>query len=325
MEEFVFRRRNRLKKHFVNTSNVLLYGYHHVSDAAKVTYQVIDGFDWENKETGDSKGYVFPATDTLAEIRNTSQRTIRRHISELEQAGLLTRKRRSHKSSILIIEDVSEQEVARYIEKFLDGKTSKPGGVGAQPQTEPNPDPKQETAQPQKQSTDTNVRSQNSQRTQMSVDNIKKEKEEALKENNVNEDFKAKKRVGGLGPIGEILKSYHLPVPTQRKTKVKPDEIVKRDYLAETLANELHDRKSLGCYRVIADKVPHDVIFQVLGSVKETASAGRIRQSRGALFVSIVSRYAKKNGIDLSFNTKKQVRATVGKGNVQAVNIRSPG
>ena len=49
-EKIVFKRRNRLKKHFVNTSNVLLYGYQNVSDAAKITFQVIDGFDWENKE-----------------------------------------------------------------------------------------------------------------------------------------------------------------------------------------------------------------------------------------------------------------------------------
>ena len=79
-EDIIFKRRNRLKKHFVPTSNVLLYCYRTVSDAAKITYQVIDSFDWESKETGDSKGYVFPATETLATIRNMSERTIQRHI-----------------------------------------------------------------------------------------------------------------------------------------------------------------------------------------------------------------------------------------------------
>lgn len=75
-EALIFQRRNRLKKHFVTTSNVLLYGYVNLSDAAKITYQVIDGFDWESKETGDSKGYAFPAVETLAAIRHTTVRTI---------------------------------------------------------------------------------------------------------------------------------------------------------------------------------------------------------------------------------------------------------
>ena len=59
-EAFIFKRRNRLKKHFVNVSNVLLYCYEFVSDAAKITFQVIDGFDWESKETGESKGWSEP-------------------------------------------------------------------------------------------------------------------------------------------------------------------------------------------------------------------------------------------------------------------------
>ena len=78
----IFQRRNRLKRHFVTTSNVLLYGYPPLSDAAKITYQVIDGFDWESKATGDSKGYVFPAVETLATIRHTTVRTIQRHLKE---------------------------------------------------------------------------------------------------------------------------------------------------------------------------------------------------------------------------------------------------
>jgi DNA-binding MarR family transcriptional regulator len=119
-EAIIFQRRNRLKRHYVNTSNVLLYGYTSISDAAKITYQIIDGFDWEDKETGDSKGYVFPAVETLARIRNTSIRTVQRHIKELEETNLLTRQRRRNKPSILFIEDVSEVEVKKYTENFID-------------------------------------------------------------------------------------------------------------------------------------------------------------------------------------------------------------
>jgi hypothetical protein len=89
-----------------------------VSDAAKITFQVIDGFDWESKETGESKGYVFPAVETIARIRHTSVRTIQRHIRELIQAKLLTRIRQRNKPSILYIEEVSDEEVEKYFAFF---------------------------------------------------------------------------------------------------------------------------------------------------------------------------------------------------------------
>ena len=81
-DEIIIRHRQRMKHHFVNTSKVLLYGYGSLSDAAKITYQVIDGFDWADKETGESKGYAFPAAETIAEIRCISVRTVQRHIAE---------------------------------------------------------------------------------------------------------------------------------------------------------------------------------------------------------------------------------------------------
>lgn len=114
-ENFIFQRRNPIRNHFVNTPKVLLYGYKQLSDNAKITYQVIDGYDWEDKETGDSKGYAFPATDTLAQIRGVSKRTIERHLAELEQVGLITRQQRRNLPSILYIEDVSEEEIGAYL------------------------------------------------------------------------------------------------------------------------------------------------------------------------------------------------------------------
>jgi hypothetical protein len=45
MEDLTIRHRNRLRHHYTQTSNVLLFGYQSVSDGAKLTYQVIDSFD----------------------------------------------------------------------------------------------------------------------------------------------------------------------------------------------------------------------------------------------------------------------------------------
>jgi hypothetical protein len=52
----------------------------------------------------------------------------------------------------------------------------------------------------------------------------------------------------------------------------------------------LADRDSLGCYRRIAERCPPHVIYETLGLVKEIAREGRVRQTRGALFVELVKR-----------------------------------
>lgn len=299
-EDIVFRRRNRLKKHFVNVSNVLLYCYEFVSDAAKITFQVIDGFDWESKETGDSKGFVFPAVETIAKIRHTSVRTIQRHILELIKAKLLTRVRQRNKPSTLYIEDVSEEEVNKYFQYF-EAKDKK---------IEPT---KTETSNLMR--NDKNVVS-NKARETTKMSFAYKEKEDEKKENeiNVNANLKIpeeKKRYGMQG-VGDILKRFDTvqPVPVQKQKvskkstkKIHPEEKVKRDYFAKEIATELNDEKSLGCYRTIADKVPQHIIFETISSVKETWKDGKIQKSRGALFVDLIKTYCDKKHIDLQFST----------------------
>ena len=284
-EDIIFKRRNRLKKHFVNTSNVLLYCYKAVSAEAKITYQVVDSFDWEEKETGESKGYVFPAVETLADIRGASIRTIQRHIKELEQVGLLTRQRRNHQASILFIEDVSEQEAAIYLETYVH-KTRR----------------EQETQKPNDKNV---VLLKGSQTTKMAVAYMK---ENEMKENemNVNEhvNIPDEKKRSGLEGIRAILRRFDTinPKATKRaKQKAKPDESAKRDYYAQHLAEELQDQKSLGCFRVIAQHVPQPVIFEALAAVKDAWKAGKIRKSRGALFVDLIKAYCHKHRIDLGF------------------------
>jgi len=77
---------------------------------------------------------------------------------------------------------------------------------------------------------------------------------------NVNEDFNKTnpKKRGKTSSLGEILKTYQLPPP---KRITKSEMQLKRDSLAEQLAQGLHDQKSLGCYRVIAEKIPQHVVF----------------------------------------------------------------
>ncbi len=288
-ETFVFQRRNRLKKHFVNTSNVLLYCYEALSDAAKITFQIIDGFDWEDHETGESKGYVYPAVETLADIRKTSTRTIQRHILELIEAKLLTRFRRRNKPSLLYIEEVSEVEINKYFDVF---KTK---------------------SEANKSRNDKNVVSHKApETTKMSFAYSNKKDEVKENEINVNEDLKNSSRRGGTQSLRDILIHYDLNVSKKatRQPKVPVNYQVvdkdKRDFLASEMAEKLNDQKSLGCYRTIAEKVPQSVIFEVLSSIKETAREGKIKQSKGALFVDIIKGYCETKQIDLGFGVENQ-------------------
>ena len=90
MENINIRHRSVLRQHYTIVSNVLLRGYRGVSDGAKLTYLVIDSFDWADGE-GMRKGFAYPTLEHLANIRATSARTVRRHLSELEKVGLITR------------------------------------------------------------------------------------------------------------------------------------------------------------------------------------------------------------------------------------------
>ena len=70
-----------------NLTNTVLWAYPELSDGALLTYIALKHFAWQDRET-------FVGQDTLAEFRRSSSSTIRRHLSELTAAGLITSKQR---------------------------------------------------------------------------------------------------------------------------------------------------------------------------------------------------------------------------------------
>jgi len=118
---------------------------------------------------------------------------------------------------------------------------------------------------------------------------------------NINEDLKIpdNEEKETIESLKDILTHYGLKRPGKLD---RPKMVIERDYVAQEIADKLGDTKSLGCYRRIADKIPQEVIFDVLSSVKDVALSGRIRRSRGALFVEIIKKYAYGRGIELGFN-----------------------
>ena len=234
MDNVTFRRRNRLKKHFVITSNVLLFAYPHVSDAAKVTYQVIDSFDWQDGQ-GLRKGFAYPSVARLAAIRNVTDRTIQRHVDELVDAGLLTKEERTGDTNILYIEDVSREEEERYAKTYVRGDNNVTPPV-----------------------------------TKMSPEEIQTEE-----------------RLNDVVGKQETLLRREAHVASEGE----------REALVYEMLSVLQDAESEGYYRHLAATVPKEIIFEALSLVKRAAREGKVRKTRGALFVAIVKRACADRGV----------------------------
>jgi hypothetical protein len=123
---------------------------------------------------------------------------------------------------------------------------------------------------------------------------------------NVNENFSradAQKRSGMQG-VGSILKQFDTQkkgIPKRRPQKEKPEDIIKRDFLAEEMARSLGDPNSLGAFRKIAEHIPEAIIRDYLAQIKETWQEGKVKKSRGALFISMIQQYSTAHRIDLGF------------------------
>lgn len=127
----IFRRRQRRKDHFHQLDKTLVFAYPNLSDGAKLTYIVLDAYDWPDS-TGESKGYVFPYQSTLAKVRGCTVRTIQRHLDELMISELITVETfttANGKRNVYWIEDASDEEFQRYLDLMskpkLDGGDDK--------------------------------------------------------------------------------------------------------------------------------------------------------------------------------------------------------
>ena len=112
-----------------------------------------------------------------------------------------------------------------------------------------------------------------------------------VNETNLNNVNKAYKEEIVENYKGEIKK---YPRPKRYRSRGKKQ-------LAEEIAEELDDDHSLGAFHAAVDKIPEQKIRIFLSIIKDTYLTGRIKKSRGAMFISLAKAYAGKNGIDLNF------------------------
>ena len=90
---------------------------------------------------------------------------------------------------------------------------------------------------------------------------------------------------------GEIKK---YPGPTRYRPREK-------EQLAKEIAEELNDIHSVGAFRVVVDKISEQNIRIFLSIIKDTHLTGKIKKSRGAMFISLAKAHAVKNNINLNF------------------------
>jgi len=86
-----------------------------------------------------------------------------------------------------------------------------------------------------------------------------------------------------------------------KNTESKRYRLVENESFVQEIAEALDDNHSLGAFRVIADKIPKQQIRIFLSIINDTYLTGRIKKSRGAMFISLAKDYARKNNINLNF------------------------
>lgn len=118
-------RRVRLTAHSTTISNAVLLGYSKLSDGAKLTYMVLESYDWPDKD-GFSKGKCWPSIETIATARGKSYDTVARHLKELEGSGLIRVESGQERgvANCYWLPGPSEQEVTNYLKRYSESPAS---------------------------------------------------------------------------------------------------------------------------------------------------------------------------------------------------------
>ena len=89
--------------------------------------------------------------------------------------------------------------------------------------------------------------------------------------------------------------AFNRYIPEEKVSK----ENSETDYVVEILCKELDDQESKNFFTTVVRRIPHPVIFSVLGNVKEIHQDGNIKKSRGAYFTYLIKTKAEELKIEL--------------------------
>ena len=129
----------------------------------------------------------------------------------------------------------------------------------------------------------------------------------------IKESLEEKGKCNFIEPKDSGIKKNLLEKNTKLKSKYSKNSVVDKypeskryglrenELLAKEIAEVLEDSHSLGAFRAVVDKIPEQQIRIFLSIIKDTYLTGRIKNNRGAMFVSLAKAYAGKNNINLNF------------------------
>jgi hypothetical protein len=91
------------------------------------------------------------------------------------------------------------------------------------------------------------------------------------------------------------------------KGKGSAEEEFRLESLVIEMLDVCRDKHSRGFYRLVAQKVPEELIRAALSETKYQDRMGRITKSRGAFFTDQLRRLARERGIELSLKLRKDI------------------
>lgn len=135
------------------------------------------------------------------------------------------------------------------------------------------------------------------------INDIRKKIRESLEEKD-KENFPELKNLGNknglFGKENNPENIYSKDNKTMKYHSIKRRS-AEKEQLAKEIAEELEDDHSLGAFRTIVDRIPEQQIRIFLSIIKDTHLTGKIKNNKGAMFISLAKACAKKNNIDLNF------------------------
>ncbi|MBM3700888.1 MAG: hypothetical protein FJW68_08290 [Actinobacteria bacterium] len=283
--------------------------YKGLSLGSKLMYSILrDRLDMsiENKWK-DEKGYIYLifSIEELASLLEIDRKAVMRYKKLLVDYNLIIDKRLGQGRSNMI-----------YVLKpeLWDGQKSQKG-TSRSPKTVLPEVQNKDTNDTYTNKTDLNnvntaVRKEVVENSAEEISEINAETDEDVNEirRKIKESFNENKKPDFIKPYGfKKEKNTYQKVLNLEANNLGKNVESKKYILAENesfvqeIAEVLGDDHSLGAFRIIVDKVPKHQIRIFLSIIKDTYLIGRIKKSRGAMFISLAKDYARENNINLNF------------------------
>ena len=116
------------------------------------------------------------------------------------------------------------------------------------------------------------------------------------------ESYEFKKAVDGKTELIVFKRKGILP-PSKKTARHPAQGTVKEEseinLLVEDILEVCEDEQSTGFYKKVARLLPQQDIYQAISEVKEVRDLGEIKKNKGAIFTSIIKKYARERGLDL--------------------------